>query len=253
MSESSPGRIQRLLYSSIGAKFVMGVTGFILVGFVLVHMLGNLQVYIGSDAFNSYAQMLKGTAPLLWGTRITLLVAVLLHIWAAVRLTRINWAARPQRYTHPRRYARTSYAALFMRGSGVVVLAFIVFHILHFTVGAVQHENFTLHEVLRDGAWVRETNDKLIAALPPHDVRHDAYSMFVLGFKNWIVAASYIVANLLLARHLSHGIASMLATLGYSKGGNRMTAERIGAAIAGLVLVGNLSFPIAVLAGVIHL
>lgn len=253
MSESSPGRIQRLLYSSIGAKFVMGVTGVILVGFVLIHMLGNLQVYLGSGTFNSYAQMLKNTAPLLWGTRITLIVAVLLHIWSAVRLTRMNWAARPQAYAHPRRYQRTSYAALFMRGSGVVILAFIVFHILHFTVGAVLHENFTLHEVLRNGLWVRETSEKVIAALPPHEVRHDAYSMFVLGFQNWIVSAAYIVANLLLARHLSHGVSSMLATLGYSKGRNRVTAERIGAAIAGLVLVGNISFPIAVLAGVIHL
>lgn len=253
MSESSPGRIQRLLYSSIGAKFVMGLTGLILVGFVLVHMLGNLQVYIGADTFNHYAQTLKGMPALVWATRITLIVAVLLHIWSALRLTRMNWAARPQQYAHARRYQRTSYAALFMRGSGLVVLAFIVFHILHFTVGAVQHENFTLHEVLRNGVWVRETSEKLIASLPPQDVRHDAYSMFVLGFKNWIVAASYIVANLLLARHLSHGIASMLATLGYSKGGNRNTAERLSAAIAGLVLVGNLSFPIAVLAGVIHL
>lgn len=253
MSESSPGRIQRLLYSSIGAKFVMGVTGVILVGFVLIHMLGNLQVYIGSDTFNGYAQMLKGTPALVWGTRITLIVAVLLHIWAALRLTRVNWAARPQQYAHARRYQRTTYAALFMRGSGLVILAFIVFHILHFTVGAIQHENFTLHEVLRNGTWVRENNADLIAKLAPHDVRHDAYSMFVLGFKNWIVAAAYIVANLLLARHLSHGIASMLATLGYSKGSNRTTAERISAAIAGLVLLGNISFPIAVLANIIHL
>jgi len=253
MSESSPGRIQRLLNSSIGAKFVMGVTGVILVGFVLVHMLGNLQVYIGSDTFNSYAQLLKGTAPLLWGTRITLLVAVLLHIWAALRLTRVNRAARPQRYAHPQRYARTSYAALFMRASGVVVLAFIIYHLLHFTIGVVQPENFGLHEVLRGDTWVRVTDDKLVAALPAHQVRHDAYSMFVLGFQNWIVAASYIVANLLLARHLSHGVASMMATLGYSKGRNRITAERLGAAIAGLILLGNLSFPIAVLAGVITL
>lgn len=253
MSESSPGRMQRLLHSSIGAKLVMGVTGVILVGFVLVHMLGNLQLYMGPGTFNSYAQTLKGTLPLLWGTRITLLVAVVLHIWAAVRLTGMNRAARPQAYAHARRYDRTTYAALFMRGSGLVVLAFIVYHLLHFTIGVVLPDNFALREVLRNEVWVRETNAQLIAALPAHHVRHDAYSMLVLGFQNWIVAGSYIVANLLLARHLSHGVASMLATLGYSKGRNRVTAERIGAATAGLILVGNLSFPIAVLAGVIHL
>lgn len=253
MSESSPGRMQRLLYSSIGAKFVMGVTGVILVGFVLVHMLGNLQIYIGPDTFNHYAQTLKGTLPLLWGVRITLIVAAALHIWAAVRLTRMNWAARPQVYAARRRYDRTSYAALFMRGSGVVILAFVVYHLLHFTIGTVLPENFHLREVLRNDVWVRESNAQLIAALPAHHVRHDAYSMFVLGFQNWIVAASYMFAVLLLGRHLSHGVASMLATLGYSKGRSRITAERIGAAIAAVITLGNLSFPIAVLAGVVHL
>lgn len=253
MSESNPGRIHRLLFSSIGAKFVMGATGVILVGFVLVHMLGNLQIYIGPDTFNHYAQTLKGTAPLLWGVRVTLLVAVTLHIWAAVRLTRMNWTARPQAYAARRRYDRTSYAALFMRGSGVVVLAFIIYHLLHFTIGVVQPASFDLHEVLRGDVWVRETNAQVIAALPTHHVRHDAYSMFVYGFQNWLVSASYIVAVLLLGRHLSHGVASMLATLGYSKGRRRLTAERIGAAIAAVVTLGNLSFPIAVLAGVVHL
>ena len=252
MTESSPGRARRLLNSSIGLKFVMGVTGLILVGFVLVHLAGNLQVYIGSDTFNTYAQTLKGMPPVVWAVRIVLLIAVLLHIWSAVRLTQMNWTARPQAYAR-RKYDRTSYAALFMRGSGVVVLAFIVFHLLHFTVGAVQHENFVLHEVLRSDVWVREPNPDIVAKLPAHLQRHDAYSMFVLGFQNPIVSAAYIVAVLLLGRHLSHGIASMLATLGYSKGRQRVNAERIGQTIAAIVMLGNMSFPIAVLAGVVHL
>ena len=253
MSEASPGRLQRLLNSSIGLKFAMGLTGFILVGFVLIHLAGNLQVYLGPDAFNTYAQMLKGMPPLVWAVRITLLVAALVHIWAAVRLTRMNWAARPHAYATRRRYDRTSYAALFMRGSGVVVLAFIVFHLLHFTVGAIQHDNFVLHEVLRGDAWVRENNPNVLAQLPAHMQRHDAYSMFVLGFQNWLISAAYIVATVLLGRHLGHGVASMLATLGYSRGKQRVQAERIGTTIAAIVMLGNLSFPIAVLAGVIHL
>lgn len=253
MSESSPGRVQRLLNSSIGLKFVMGVTGFILVGFVLVHLAGNLQVYLGSNAFNTYAQMLKGMPPLVWAVRIVLLIAVALHIWSALRLTRMNWAARPQDYAGRRRYDRTSYAALFMRTSGVVVLAFIVFHLLHFTVGAIQHDNFDLHEVLRGDVWVRETSAAVLAQVPPHMQRHDAYSMFVLGFQNVIVSISYMVATVLLGRHLAHGVASMLATLGYSRGKQRIQAERIGTTIAAIVMLGNLSFPIAVLAGVIHL
>ncbi len=253
MSESSPGRTQRLLNSSIGLKFVMGLTGLILVGFVLVHLAGNLQIYIGSDAFNTYAQTLKGMPPVVWAVRITLLIATILHVWSAIRLTRMNWAARPQAYAGRRRYDRATYAGLFMRGSGVVVLAFIIFHLLHFTIGAVQHDNFVLHEVLRGDVWVRETNPAVLAQLPEHMQRHDAYSMFVLGFQNPIVSAAYIIANLLLGRHLAHGIASMLATLGFSKGKQRITAERIGTAIATVVMLGNISFPIAVLAGVIHL
>jgi succinate dehydrogenase / fumarate reductase cytochrome b subunit len=253
MSESRPGRTQRLLNSSIGLKFVMGVTGVILVGFVLVHLAGNLQMYIGPDTFNGYAATLQGNPPLVWTVRIILLVATILHIWSAIRLTRMNWHARPQAYAGARRYDRATWAGLFMRGSGVVVLAFIVFHILHFTVGAIQHENFVLHEVLRGDVWVREDNLAVLKQVPPHMQRHDAYRMFVLGFQNPIVSAAYIIANVLLGRHLAHGAASMFATLGLAKGKRRLTADRIGLAIGMIVMLGNVAFPIAVLAGVIHL
>ncbi len=253
MSESSPGRPQSLLSSSIGLKFAMGVTGVVLVGFVLAHMAGNLQIYLGSDTFNHYAQTLKGTPPLLWTVRLVTLSAVLLHVFSAWKLTLKNSAARPQAYASPRRYDRTTYAALFMRGSGLVVFAFIIFHLLHFTIGTIQHDNYVLHEVLRGDVWVREENVKILASVPEHMQRHDAYSMFVRGFQAPVIAGSYIVANLLLGRHLSHGIASGFATLGFSKGSQRLTAERIGTTIATLVTLGNISFPIAVLAGVVHL
>lgn len=250
MSESSVGGLRRMWNSSIGPKIVMGLTGLILVGFVLVHMLGNLQVYLGPEVFNGYAAFLKGTAELLWPARIVLLVSVALHIAAAVRLTRLNWIARPHAYAAPRRYGHTSYAALFMRGSGVVVLAFIVFHLLHFTIGVVQPEAFDVHEVLKNGLWVREANvDKL-----PHElVRHDAYTMFILGFQNPILAATYMVATLLLASHLRHGVASMCATLGVTPGRGQATAERAAAGLAAVVALGNLSFPIAVQAGLLKL
>jgi len=253
MSESSPGRTQRLLNSSIGLKFVMGATGVILVGFVLVHLAGNLQMYIGPDTFNHYAQTLQGNPPLVWTVRVVLLVATLLHIWAAIKLTGLNWKARPQAYAGARRYDRATYAGLFMRGSGLVVLAFIVFHILHFTVGAIQPESFALHEVLRGDVWVRESNPAVLLQTPEHMQRHDAYSMFILGFQNPIVSAAYILANVLLGRHLAHGIASGFATLGFAKGKQRKTTERIGMTIAAIVMLGNVAFPVAVLAGILHL
>lgn len=250
MSESSEGRLRRLWNSSIGPKILMGLTGLILVGFVLVHMLGNLQIYLGPEVFNSYAAFLQGTPELLWPARFTLLGAVLLHIAAAVRLTRLNWIARPHAYAAARRHGHTSYAALFMRGSGVVVLAFIVFHLLHFTIGAVQPAAHDVHEVLKNGVWLRESN---IEKVPHELIRHDAYSMFIVGFQNPIIAASYMVATLLLGSHLRHGVSSMLATLGLTTGRAYTLAEQASVAVAALVTLGNLSFPIAVQAGLLTL
>ncbi|MCY1006085.1 succinate dehydrogenase cytochrome b subunit [Nannocystis pusilla] len=251
-----PGRLSTLARSSIGAKIVMATTGVILVGFLVVHMLGNLQIYLGPDTMNHYAQTLKGTPALLWGVRAVLLVSLVLHVLAAVRLKGLNNAARPQAYAVPRRYRVTSSAARFMLLSGLVVLAFIVYHLLHFTVGATNPADFNLHEVLdvATQTWVRNDNEQLIAKLPPELVRHDVYSMFVRGFQNPLIAGTYIVAQLLLAMHLSHAVASMLHTLGLSKG----TAERerninIGRAVAAVIVLGNLSFPIAVQAGLVHL
>lgn len=253
MSETSPGRLQRLWNSSIGPKLVMGVTGLILVGFAFVHMAGNLQIYAGRDTFNHYAQTLKGTPLLLWGVRVGLLVSVVLHIAAAVRVTRMNWAARPQPYATPRKYRRTTFAALFMRGSGLVLLAFIVYHLLHFTVGVVQPETFDLHEVLRGDVWLPEANAEVLKQTPAHMQRHDAYGMFVRGFQQPAIAISYIVAMLLLGSHLRHGTVSMFATLGYHKGQQKRIAERVGLTLAAVITLANLSFPIAVLAGIVTL
>lgn len=251
-----PGRLSTLARSSLGAKIVMAVTGVILVGFLVVHMLGNLQVYLGPDALNHYGQTLKGTPALLWGVRAALLVSLVLHILAALRVKKLNTEARPQAYAVPRRYRVTSTPARFMLLSGLVVLAFIVYHLLHFTIGVAHSEHFHLHEVLdvATQTWVRNDNAALLAKLPPQMVRHDVYSMFVRSFQHPAIAVTYIVAQLLLAMHLSHAVASMLHTLGLSKG----TAARdrniaVGRAIAAVVVLGNLSFPIAVQAGLVHL
>lgn len=251
-----PGGPGRLMNSTIGAKIVMAVTGVLLVGYLVVHMLGNLQVYLGADTMNRYGQTLKGTLPLLWGARITMLVSIVLHIAAALRLKKINTAARPIAYAAPRQYRVTTPFARWMLFSGVVVLAFIVYHLLHFTLGVAHAEHFHLYEVfdVPSQAWVRSDNATLIESLPPHMIRHDVYSMFVRGFMNPIVAGAYVVAQLLLGMHLSHAVASMLDTLGLSKG----TAERarnvaLGRAVALVIVLGNLTFPIAVQAGLVRL
>jgi succinate dehydrogenase / fumarate reductase cytochrome b subunit len=250
------GRLRRLLTSTIGAKIVMAVTGVVLVGFLVVHMLGNLQVYLGPDAFNHYAQSLKAMMPLVWLVRLTLLGALVLHVAAAVRLKRLNTLARPQAYAAPRRWRVTTPAARWMLFSGVVVLAFIVYHILHFTVGAVHAEHFGFHEVLdvATQTWHREANAEIAEKLPAHLVRHDVYSMFVRSFLHPAVAGAYVVAQLLLGLHLSHAVASMLHTLGLSKGAAaRARNEWLGRGVAALIVIPNVFFPIAVQAGIVHL
>lgn len=249
-------RLSTLSNSTIGAKIVMAVTGVILVGFVIVHMLGNLQIYLGPDSINHYAQSLAATPALVWGVRGVLLVSLVLHILAAVRLKKINTDARPQAYATPRRYRVTTPAARAMLFSGVLVLAFIVYHLLHLTVGLTNPEHYNLHEVLdvATQTWVRSDNQALIARLPQEMVRHDVFSMTVRGFMNPLVAGAYVVAMVLLAMHLSHAVSSMLHTLGLSKGAAaRARNINIGRAIAAVVIIGNLSFPIAVQAGLVHL
>jgi succinate dehydrogenase / fumarate reductase cytochrome b subunit len=210
------------LGSSIGRKAVMAVTGVILFGFVLVHMLGNLQVYQGPEAMNGYAEFLReflhGWA--LWAARIVLLAAVLLHIWAATSLTLDNRTARPVSY-RSQAWREATYASRTMRWSGVILFFFIVYHLLHFTTGQA-HSDF---------------------------IPGDVYRNFIVGFRSVPVSLVYIVAMVLLGLHLKHGVWSMCQTLGLSHPRyNR--AARIGAWLFAVVIViGNISFPVAVLAG----
>jgi succinate dehydrogenase / fumarate reductase cytochrome b subunit len=221
---SIPFRV-RLPYvtSTIGRKAVMAVTGVILFGFVFVHLVGNLTLYLGPAAINGYGVFLRtllhGGA--LWIVRAVLLASVVLHIWSATSLTLDSWAARPRGY---RKWeARDStYASRTMRWGGVILSAFIVFHLLHFTLGSA-HPDFR-----------------------PGDVYHNV----VAGFQDWPVSAFYVVAMVLLALHLDHGVWSMCQTLGLSSHPRyKRWARLVARLFAIVVVVGNCSFPIAVLAG----
>jgi succinate dehydrogenase / fumarate reductase cytochrome b subunit len=212
------------LESSIGRKVVMAVTGLILFGFVVVHMLGNLQVYLGPEALNHYGEflrtMLHGGG--LWIARVVLLAAVVLHIWSATSLTLSSRRARPQGYQE-QKWVESTYASRTMRWSGVILFFFIVYHLLHFTTG-------TLH---------------------PSFIEGDVYHNFVAGFRVIPVSIFYIVAMVLLGLHLRHGVWSMFQTLGVSHP-RYIRMAHIGAWIfAALVVIGNISFPLAVLAGIV--
>ena len=211
--------------STIGRKVIMAVTGAILFGFVLAHMLGNLQVYLGPEAMNNYAvflrQVLHGTG--LWIARVVLLVAVVLHIWSAASLTLTSRRARPEGY-RKEKWKESTYASRTMRWGGVILLLFVIYHLLHFTTG-------TLHQSFIEG---------------------DVYHNFVAGFRNVWVSAFYIFAMLAIGLHLRHGLWSMCQTLGVSHP-RYIRMAHVGAWIfAAIVVIGNISFPLAVLAGIVR-
>ncbi len=219
-----------LYRSAVGKKAVMAVTGIILFGFVLVHMLGNLKIYQGAQKLNAYAEWLRNLgAPALphegalWIFRLVLLGAVGLHILAATQLTLINLKARPLNY-RDRKAIQASYASRTMRWGGVIILLFVVYHLAHLTLG-------TAH---------------------PDFVSGDVYHNVVIGFQVWWVSAFYIVAQIALGFHLSHGLWSMFQSLGWWEPEDSKDWRRTFATVfAWVITVGNISFPLAVLAGVV--
>jgi len=217
-SMSSPG----LLASTIAKKVVMALSGVVLTGFVLVHMSGNLLLYLGPEALNDYGEMLQSKPALVWAVRGLLLACVALHIWAATSLTRTNLAARPVGYRRTA-YETSTYASRTMRWGGPILLLFIVYHLLHFTVGSV-HPDF---------------------------IRGDVYHNMVRGFQSGPVAFFYVLSMVALSLHLFHGINSMLQTLGLSHPKYNDLRAMVGAAFAALVTVGNLSFPLSVYFGLV--
>ena len=219
--------IRKFAKSSIGAKVVMALTGLVLFGFVIVHMLGNLQLFLGPDAINSYAAFLKSKPALVWSVRGFLLLAVALHIGAGVWLAALNQAARPTGYAK-KSWRKASFSSRTMIWSGVTLLAFIIYHLLHFTVGSVHPENFHLLDI---------------------EGRHDVHAMMVLGFQNLGVSISYIIAMLLLGLHLSHGASSMFQSLGLNHPRYNPLLSKVGPVFAAVIVLGNISMPLAVLMG----
>lgn len=221
-----------LYRSTIGKKIIMAVTGLIGIGFVLGHMLGNLQVFIGQDKFDSYAAMLHGPlAEVVWAVRVVLVVSVLLHILMAWQLTQRAKAARPVDYKK-REPQVSTLASRTMRWGGVLLLVFIVFHILHFTVGAI------------DPAGAFQRTDAM--------GRHDIYDDVVASFRIWWVSAFYLLSMVFLGLHLFHGAWSSLRTLGVAQPSEHPMKRRLSAAIAILVWLGFTLVPLGVLAGIVH-
>jgi succinate dehydrogenase cytochrome b subunit len=214
--------IARLYGSTLGKKYLMAVTGILLFAYVVAHLLGNLQIFLGPERLNNYAHFLHSVPRLLWTARIILLVAVLVHIVAAVQLFFQNRRGRPIPYK-VKRYEAADYAARTMVWSGPIIAAFVVYHLLDLTTGTL-HPGFT-----------------------PDNVYHNV----VTSFQNPPVALAYMVANVLLGFHLYHGLWSMLQSLGVSHPRYDAWRKAFAVVFSLAIATGNVAIPLAVLTGIV--
>ena len=219
------GRLRKFYGSMVGKKFVMGVTGIIGIGFVILHSLGNLLVFRGPAAINSYSHFLKSTGELLWTLRLLLVLAVILHVIAAIQLTRQSRAARPIAYTKRETQVAT-ISSRTMRWGGALLLVFIVVHILHFTTGTIQPA----------GVFSRE----------------DVYANVVTSFRLWWVTLFYVVAMIALGLHLFHGAWSSVRSIGVSPPSPHPLHRRVSLLIAVFVWAAFTAIPVGVLSGVVR-
>ncbi|HTP85902.1 MAG TPA: succinate dehydrogenase cytochrome b subunit [Bryobacteraceae bacterium] len=208
--------------SVVGKKVVMAVSGVVLFGYVVAHLLGNLQIFLGPDQINHYAALLHASPPLLWTARIFLLIMLFLHVWSCWLLFLQKRAARPEPYVK-KRAVGSDYASRTMYWSGPIVGAFVIYHIMHLTLGVGGTPYIELHP----------------------------YENVVHGFRNPIVAGFYIVALILLCTHLYHGLWSMFQTLGINHPRYTPWLKRGAQVVAILIAIGEISIPIAVLLGIV--
>ena len=215
--------------SSIGKKVVVAVTGICLMLFVLGHLLGNLQIYLGEEQLNSYSQHLQDLGPLLWIVRIALLAIVVTHIVSTIQLALQNRAAKPQKYVI-KGYQRSTLASRTMVISGLIVLCFIIFHLLHFTFQVVHPEFRNLHDA---------------------QGRHDVYHMMIAGFRRPLISFFYVLGLFLLANHVSHGFQSVTQTLGINNRKISGLISNCGRIFSWFVFIGFVSIPATILLGIV--
>jgi succinate dehydrogenase / fumarate reductase cytochrome b subunit len=218
-------KVLTLADTTIGKKAAVAVTGVVLFGFVVGHMIGNLQAFLGREVYNAYTETLKGLPALVWGTRAVLITSVLVHTFLVMDLYTRSRAARPVAYRQKQSIV-SGYAAATMRYSGPAVLLYIAFHIAHFTA---------------PGAGFGEYEHSAT----------DVYGNFVSSFSVPWIAGIYILANGLLGMHLYHGLWSLFQTLGFNHARYSEGLKQWAQAIALLITFGNVSMPLAVLFGII--
>ncbi len=272
----------RPVRTSVGSKYLMAITGLGLTLFVIGHLAGNLLIFAPGGAFNGYAAGLKHNPGLLWTARIILIILFLLHLGLAIRLTRANQQARPVRYAYEDTVTAT-WASRHMLLTGLLLLAFIIYHLAQFTFGlltqatvwdwsdnqqvTINYLNMNEHYDRDQGIWLRRyfldkphsgTPRPPVTAFPrdPQDPlaqwdRQDVRTMVIAGFRTWWVSLSYLVALVFLWLHLWHGIASMFQSLGVSHLKYRGAVRYLGATLSTLLLLGYWSIPVCVWLGLV--
>ena len=230
-TDRTPTVTRSLTKASIGKKYLMAISGLFAVLFVIGHMLGNLQIFLGQDQINTYAEKLRDLGPLLWVIRAFLIVVIVVHIYKGIQLKLQNWEARPERYIKEDTVQAT-LSSRTMIWTGLVVLAFIAYHLAH----------FTLH-------WTNPSYSELIDGIG----RPDVYSMMVLGFQNIWISLIYIVAVGLLCYHLTHAVGSMFQSMGLQNERARIRIGKASIIISWLLFLGYISIPIGVLVGIAEL
>lgn len=220
--------------SAIGAKVIMAVTGLLLFGFLIAHLAGNLMVFGGPNYLNGYAMHLRDFGPLLWVARLGLLAVLVVHLLAAFSISRRNANARPEPYAYQPDFPKSNALSRHMLFTGMVILAFLVFHLAHYTFFLTHPQYKELHWTFPDGKhW------------------HDVYAMVIEGFRvPWLVGL-YFVAQIFLWMHLSHALSSVFQTLGFRNPRNDRFFAALGPAVATVLSAGYLSIPLAVLLRVI--
>jgi succinate dehydrogenase / fumarate reductase cytochrome b subunit len=213
----------QVVTSSIGKKILMGISGVLLVVFITVHMLGNLQIFLGEHALNQYAHFLKISPEFLWAFRLGMLLVVAIHVLAAIALTVENAGARPKNYL--REKSAAGYASRTMIVGGIVVFIFVVYHILHFTAHVTNPEFNSLLDA---------------------DGKPDVYVMVVEGFSNGWVSLFYVAGVALLCWHLSHGVSSMFQSLGLRNKRSACLIDGTAIVFALIVFLGMSAVPTAV-------
>ena len=224
----------QFLRSTVFTKIVMAVTGLMIVGFLAGHLLGNLLMFSGPEKINAYAFGLKSLGPLLWIVRLTLISALGLHVWSSIKLSNRNRAARPIAYQE-KKSLKSSFASRTMMYSGLAILFFVIYHLLHYTFGLIQPQTYF------DNSYT----------LTSGEVVHNVFNMVVAGFQNPFIALSYLFAIIFVSAHISHSVSSAFRTLGIHNPKYLALTSRIGPALAAIFLIGYLSIPIAVFSGII--